>query len=159
MVSREEIQTAVDNAKEIMLDCGLNVDATVEDLIDWFDTELPVPDITLGAVLLDPLLVVHELVEIDEMLKMGFKLSKDVIMKNPIEVDDAHLKAAEIEMRIAHSIGAAEHIRDRIKDVESWCVDKALPERRKAEYKQLLTTVKDYLSDLERKTIREPSAS
>ncbi len=151
MVTREEIQAAVDKAKDLMLDCGLDVDATTVDLIDWFATDLPIPDITLGEVVMDPLLVVHELVEIDEMLKMGFTLAKDVIMRNPEKVEDAHLKAAEVEMRIASEIGAAEHIRDRIKDMERWCVDKALSEGRKAEYRRLLATTKEYLSDLERK--------
>ena len=157
MVTKEEIQAAVDKAKVLMTDCGLDVDSTADDLIDWFDTELPFPDITLGEVVLNPLLVVHELVEIDEMLKMGFTLTKDVIMKNPEEVDDAHLKAAEIEVRVAHSIGAAEHIRDRIKDMENWCVDKALSEDRKAGYRRLLATTKDYLFELEHKQPRRLS--
>jgi hypothetical protein len=157
MVTREEIQAAVDKAKELMLDCGLDVDATTEDLIEWFDTELPFPDITLGEVVMDPLLVVHELVEIDEMLKMGFTLAKDVIIKNPEKVDDAHLKAAAIEMKIAHSIGAAEHLRDRIGDIESWCVNKALSESRSADYRRLLKTTKDYLSELEHKQPRAPT--
>lgn len=157
MVSREEVHAAVDKAKELMLDCGLDVDATAEDLVEWFDTALPIPDITLGEVVLNPLLVVHELVEIDEMLKMGFALTKDVILKNPGKVDDAHLKAAEIEMRIAHSIGAIEHIKDRILDMESWCVDESLAECRRADYGRLLATTREYLSDLERKESRGPS--
>ena len=157
MATMEEIQAAVDKAKELMLDCGLDVDATTEDLIEWFDTELPFPDITLGEVVMDPLLVVHELVEIDEMLKMGFTLAKDIIKKNPEKVDDAHLKAAAVEMKIAHSIGAAEHLRDRIKDMEGWCVDKALSESRRADYRQLLTTTKNYLFELERRQPRGPS--
>jgi hypothetical protein len=157
MATREEIHAAVDKAKELMLDCGLDVDATTEDLIEWFDTELPIPDIALDDIVIDPLLVVHELVEIDEMLKMGLTLAKDIIKKNPEKVDDAHLKAAEIEMRIAHSIGAAEHLRDRIKDIESWCVNKALSESRRADYRRLLTTTKDYLSELEHKLPRGPS--
>jgi len=157
MATREEIHAAVDKARELMLDCGLDVDATEEDLIEWFDTELPIPDIALDDIVIDPLLVVHELVEIDEMLKMGLTLAKDIIKKNPEKVDDAHLKAAAIEMKIAHSIGAAEHLRNRIKDIESWCVDKALSESRRAEYSGLLTTTKDYLSELERKQPRGSS--
>jgi len=154
MVTREEIQAAVDKAKELMLDCGLDIDATTDDLIDWFDTDLPTPDITLGEVVINPLLVVHELVEIDEMLKMGLTLAKDIIKKNPEKVDDAHLKAAAVEMKIAHSIGAAEHLRDRMKDMEKWCVNKALSESRKADYRRLLTTTENYLSDLEHKQPR-----
>ena len=157
MATREEIQAAVDKAKELMLDCGLEVDAATEDLIEWFDTKLPIPDIALDDIVIDPLLVVHELVEIDEVLKMGLTLAKDIIKKNPEKVEDAHLKAAAIEMKIAHSIGAAEHLRDRIKDMESWCVDKALSESLRADYRRLLTTTKDYLSELERKQPRGPS--
>ena len=157
MATRGEIQAAVDKAKELILDCGLDVDATTEDLIEWFDTELPIPDIALDDIVIDPLLVVHELVEIDEVLKMGLTLAKDIIKKNPEKVEDAHLKAAAIEMKIAHSIGAAEHLRDRIKDMESWCVDKALSESCRADYRRLLTTTENYLSDLERKLPLEPS--
>ena len=70
MATRGEIQAAVDKAKELILDCGLDVDATTEDLIEWFDTELPITDIALDDIVIDPLLVAHELLEIDEMLKM-----------------------------------------------------------------------------------------
>jgi hypothetical protein len=157
MATRVEIDAAVSKAKELLLDSGIDVDSTTDDLIEWLDTELPIPDIALGDVVIDPLLVVHELVEIDELLKMGLTLAKDVIKKNPEKVDDAHLKAATIEMKIAHSIGAAEHLRARINDMESWCVDKALSESRKMEYRGLLKTAKNYLSELERKQPRESS--
>jgi hypothetical protein len=157
MATREEIQAAVVKAKELMLDCGLDVDATTEDLIEWFDTELPIPDIALDDIVIDPLLVVHELVEIDEVLKMGLTLAKDMIKRNPEKVDDAHLKAAAIEMKIAHSIGAAEHLRDRIGDIESWCVNKALSESRRADYRRLLKRTEDYLSELEHKQQHGPT--
>ena len=155
MATRDEIQAAVDKARELLLDSGIDVDATAEDLIEWLETELPIPDIALGDVLIDPLLVVHELVEMDELLKMGLTLAKDVIKNNPEKVDDAHLKAAAVEMKIAHSIGAAEHLRGRIKDMESWCVDKALSENRRANYCRLLTTAKNYLFELQRRQPRE----
>jgi hypothetical protein len=159
MATRAEIDAAVDKAKELLLDSGIDVDATTDDLIEWLDTELPIPDIALGDVVIDPLLVVHELVEIDELLKMGLTLAKDVIKRNPEKVDGAHLKAAAVEMNIAHSIGAAEHLRTRIKDMETWCVDKALSESRRAEYRGLLKTTEYYLFDLERKQPRGPSRS
>jgi len=151
MITKEEVQEAVDKAKELMLDCGLDVDITTDDLIEWLDTELPVPDIALRDIVVDPLLVVHELVEIDEMLKMGLTLAKDVIKKNPEKVDEAHLKAAAIEMKIAHSIGAVDHIRSRIKDIEGWCANMTLSEGRRADYRRLLLTTNGYLAELERK--------
>jgi hypothetical protein len=47
-------------------------------------------------------------------------------------------------------------LRERIKDMEGWCIDKALAESRIADYRRLLTT-EDYLSELEREQPREPS--
>jgi hypothetical protein len=149
MVTREEVQAAVDEAKQLMLECGIDSDVTTDDLIQWFETEVPIPDISLGEVILDPLLVVHELVEIDEILKMGLELTKDVIIKNPEKVDDAHLKAAAIEVMIANRIGAVKHLRKRIEDMEKWCVEKTLSDSRRAEYRRLMMVTKDLLSELE----------
>jgi hypothetical protein len=149
----DEVRSAVDNAKQLLTDCGVDIDVSAEQLWDWFDTELPVPDIELGDVVIDPLLVVHELVEIDEVLKMGLKLTKDVIIKNPERVDDAHIKAAEIELMVAKSIGAVDHIESRIKDMERWCVEGTLSELREKEYRQLLVQAKDYLRHLRRSRI------
>jgi hypothetical protein len=149
----DEVRSAVDNAKQLLTDCGVDIDVSAEQLWDWFDTELSVPDIELGDVVIDPLLVVHELVEIDEVLKMGLKLTKDVIIKNPERVDDAHIKAAEIELMVAKSIGAVDHIESRIKDMERWCVEGTLSELREKEYRQLLVQAKDYLRHLRRSRI------
>src|SRR5512137_753491 len=151
METREEIQGAVEKAKQLLLECGIDTDVTTDDLIQWFETEIPIPDISLGEVILDPLLVVHELVEIDEILKMGLEITKDVIIKNPKKVDDAHLKAAIVEAKIASSIGAVEHLRERVKEMEKWCVDETLPESRRVEYRHLMMDTKCLLSDLERK--------
>jgi len=147
-VTMDEVKSAVDNAKQLLTDCGVDIDISADQLWDWFDTELPVPDIELGDVVIDPLLVVHELVEIDEVLKMGLKLTKDVIIKNPEKVDDAHIKAAKIELMVAKSIGAVDHVEGRIKDMESWCVEETLSELRKKEYRKLLAQAKDYLRRL-----------
>jgi hypothetical protein len=149
----DEVRSAVDNAKQLLTDCGVDIDVSAEQLWDWFDTELSVPDIELGDVVIDPLLVVHELVEIDEVLKMGLKLTKDVIIKNPEKLDDAHIKAAEIELMVAKSIGAVDHIESRIKDMERWCVEGTLSELREKEYRQLLVQAKDYLRHLRRSRI------
>jgi len=145
MVSREEVDAAVEKAKEILSDCGIDLDTTADQLIDWFDTELPIPDIALGDVVLNPLLVVHELVEIDEVLKMGLEITKDVIIRNPEKVDDAHLKAAKVELMVARSLGAVEHLRERVKDMEKRCVDQTLAESRRAEYGRLVAEAKDHL--------------
>ena len=148
MVSMDEVRAAVDDAKRILGSCGVDVDVTADQLWDWFQTELPIPDIELGDVVLNPLLVVHELVEIDEVLKMGLTITKDVIIRNPEKVDDAHVKAARIEIMVAKAIGAADHLRMRISDIEKWCEDKSLTERRRAEYRELLVQTKECIDHL-----------
>ncbi len=41
--------------------------------------------------------MVHELVEIDEVRRMGLRITKDVIVRNMVRTNDAHLKAARVE--------------------------------------------------------------
>ena len=148
MVSMDVVRAAVDNARQLLRDCGIDVDVTADQLWDWFETDLPVPDIELGDVVVNPLLVVHELVEIDEVLKMGLTITKDVIIRNPEKVDDAHLKAARVELAVAEAISATEHIRELTKAIEKWCVDKALSEMRRAEYRHLLDEARESLARL-----------
>lgn len=50
MTTMNEVREAVDHAKEILEDCGMDVDATADQLWDWFETDLPVPDIEVGDV-------------------------------------------------------------------------------------------------------------
>lgn len=146
MVSMREVELAVDKAKQMLSDSGIDVDVTADQLWEWFETDLPFPDISLGEIVLNPLLVVHELVEIDEVLKMGLVITKDVIMRNPEKVDDAHLIAAKIELLVARNLGAAEHIKERIINIESWALDKTISEGRRADYHRLLAEAKDALS-------------
>ncbi len=147
----------MENAKVLLTNCGIDLDVTSDQLWDWFDTELPFPDIDLGDVIIDPLLVVHELVEIDEVLKMGLEISKDVITKNPHKVDDAHLEAAKVELMVAKTIGAYEHVGDRVQDIEKWCEEKSLSVGRRAEYRSLLADAKTFLSGRDRRPARNSS--
>jgi len=41
--------------------------------------------------------MVHELVEIDEVRRMGLRITKDVIVRNMVRTTDAPLKAARVE--------------------------------------------------------------
>ncbi|MDD1770530.1 MAG: hypothetical protein LUO79_05540 [Methanomassiliicoccales archaeon] len=147
MVAMQEVREAVDHAKEILEECGIDIDVTADQLWSWFETDLPFPDIELGEVIVDPLTVIHELVEIDEVLKMGLSITKDVIIKHPAQVDDAHWTAARVELKVAEMIGAFDHIEERIGSMEKWCVDHSLPEKRRAEYRQLLAEARSMLGE------------
>jgi hypothetical protein len=149
MVSMKEVEAAVDSAKGMLSESGIDLDVTADQLWEYFETDLPVPDISLGDVILNPFLVVHELVEIDEVLKMGLAITKYVIVRNPEKVDDAHLTAARIELMVAERFRATEHIRDRIGNIEKWTVDETLSEDRKTEYRRLLADAREALSRLQ----------
>ncbi len=143
----EEVREAVDRAKETLEDYGVPVDVTADQLWEWFETELPgVDNEELGEIIGNSLLVIHELVEIDEALKMGLAITKDVIVKNPDKIDTAHLRAAKVELAIAKAIGETEHIRDRCESMEQWCVDKAVSEANRVEYRKLLSEAKSFLA-------------
>jgi len=147
----EEVREAVDRAKDILGDCGINVDATADQLWQWFETELPGGDAEeLGGVVSNSMLVIHELVEIDEVLKMGLDITRDVIVKNPEKIDTAHLRAAQVELTVARALGEVDHIRDRCADIERRCVDETVSEVNKIEYAKLLSEAKSYIAGLAR---------
>jgi type IV secretory pathway protease TraF len=159
MISREEIEAGLDKAKELMADIGLDSDVTYEDFVGWFESEVPVPDVTIGEVVIDPLLVVHELAEIHEVLMMGLELSKEVLASNRDKVDTAHRKATATDLIVARSINAIEHIGRRANELEKSCANKTLPENVRAEYRRLLALTKQSLSDLEKKRLPSPPRS
>lgn len=106
----------------------------------WFEAGTPYDqDFGLNKVIAIPLIVVHELVEIENVKRMGLPLTRDVITKNLNKVDDAHIKAVQVELQLAESTKNTEHIRERLADVESWVKDPSItPENREA-YKRLHT--------------------
>ena len=148
VISKQQIEVAVDRAKDLMLQAGIDSDVTYDDFVDWFESEVPVPDIEIGDAVLDPLLVVHELAEIHEVLQMGLELSKEVLERNRDKVWAAHLKALATEMKVAKSVQAAEHMKSRLGTIQQCCMDSRLPSDLRSEYRKLLQTTKRALSDL-----------
>ena len=148
MVSIEEVRVAVEKAKEMLSDSGIDVEVTADQVWDWLETDLPTPDLEIGDVVLDPLVIVHGIIEIDELLKVGLSITKNLRLEHPENVEDAHLKAAKVELMVARAIGATEHLEERIKDIEQWSIDKTLTDRRRAEYEQLLAEAKRHLERL-----------
>ncbi len=96
--------------------------------------------------------MIHELVEIDEMLKLGVEMTKEAIAKHPDKVGAAHLRAARAELMVAKAVGATDHIRERCADLETWCMDKTMPESRREEFRALLEEAKADLQHLTTKT-------
>ena len=111
---------------------------TAEDLVQWFEADTPYDqDFGLEEAIAIPLIVVHELVEIENVKQMGLRLTKDVIINNLNKVDDAHLKATEIELQLAKSTKNVGHIRDRLKDINTWINDPSVTPENKESYRRL----------------------
>lgn len=120
---------AFSDAQALLAKAGVHTDTTLDDLRRWFLTDTPYPDIGLDQVLENRLLLVHEIVEINEVKKMGLGLGKDVIIKHNDPVYEAHLKAAEVEIELAIALKDNSHIRYRLDHIKSWCKDPLLPKR------------------------------
>jgi hypothetical protein len=155
MVRDAEIRIAVENARSLLGDHGYECRTTVEDFLLWFQADTPYDQGgEFDCVIQNPLLVAHELVEIENVRAMGLKLTKDVIVKNMQKVDDAHLKAARVEIELAFSLGNTQHVRERIVHVGMWIEDPSVSPGNKEQYRELREKALKTLTALEDATVR-----
>jgi hypothetical protein len=118
-----DLESALADGHRILERFGQPHRVSMSDFQRWFEANTPYPDITIEEVVLNPLLVVHEIVEICEFKKTGIALTKDVIVANLELVDEAHFKATEVELEIAFALGNTDHVIDRLQDVRAWGED------------------------------------
>ncbi|HUV61662.1 MAG TPA: hypothetical protein VMW71_05790 [Thermoplasmata archaeon] len=138
MTKSSEVNLAVEEAKQLLSDHGYNCTATAEDLQRWFEADTPFDeDFGLDEVLKNRLIVVHELVEIENVKRMGLTLTKDVIVKNLEKVDNAHMIAAEVELRLAASMKDVKHLRDRLENIRMWSEDDTVTPENKEKYRRM----------------------
>jgi len=151
MADLAKVQRVVSDTRRFLAEHGVECSSTADDLVAWFQADTPYPDITLDEVLDQPLLVVHELVEMDEVKKMGLKFTKDVILKNPEAVDRAHCLATLVELRMSMELGDVEHVRRRIESIASWIDDPLSTDECRAEYSRIYAIAKSMLETSSRK--------
>ncbi len=145
-----ELDRAVAEAKRLLSEHGYECQATAGDMILWFQADTPYDeDFGLDKVITRPLIVVHELVEIDNVKRMGIALTKNAIVDNIEKVDNAHLKAAEVELQIATFMGEAEHLRWRLEHIRMWSEDPSVTPSNRAKYKELLAKVAKTIESLD----------
>ena len=144
------LRDAVRQGRGTLRKFGFECSATVGDLRRWFSADTAYPDVSLREVLDHPLLVVHELVEIDEVKRQGLQLTKDVIVAHPDEVDAAHVRATEVEVRIAAALGNRRHLASRAKDIARWIDDPIVPREHRTRYRHLLADTRRRLQGLGR---------
>ncbi|HUU07300.1 MAG TPA: hypothetical protein VMW88_02685 [Thermoplasmata archaeon] len=150
MVDSEGIEEAVEEARWLLSKHGHDCRVTAMDVVRWFETDTVYDQNSgLDKVIVFPLLVVHELVEIENVKRMGLALTKDVIIRNPEKVDEAHLIAAGIELELAASMKDVKHLRWRLEHIRMWSEDPSVTPSNREKYKALLAKVTKTVEDLE----------
>ncbi len=117
-----------------------------KEFYDYMTGETSTGDtITIADVLDNTFLLVHEVVEISELKRMGLPTGSDTAVKFRTEVYGAHYAATEIELQYAASKRNLEWLRKRAYHAKSWLEDDAMPAhlvpRCKAILKQLAELV------------------
>lgn len=139
----DDFGRAVGEATELLRRHGYDYAILPDDLRRYAQADTFYPSaITWEEILKDELLVVHEVVEIAEMKRMGLEITKDVIVRNVDRVCEAHLRAAEVEIELARAMGNVAHIRDRLQVFGSWIEDRLVPPELKDEYEQAYARAK-----------------
>jgi hypothetical protein len=99
-----EIDVKIRHAREALKQFGYgSVDVSAEEFYDYMTGEIFSDDpTTLRDVLGNEYVMIHELVEIGELKKIGRKIDKHVIMETPkIPFYTAHFNAMETELKYA----------------------------------------------------------
>ena len=152
MADFTDIERAVSDGLKTLRSHGHSCDVTAADLELWFRADTPYPDIGIEDVMRNPLLVVHEIVEIDEIKKMGLDMGrKDVIISNLELVDKAHLKAARIEIEIAYAMKNRAHIAEMINAIGNWSKDPLVEPEMRARYAKMQQVAEGMLIQLDKK--------
>jgi hypothetical protein len=152
MTNAGDIQRAVSEGLKTLWSHGRSCDVSAADLERWFRADTQYPDIRIEDVIRNPLLVVHEIVEIEEVKKMGLDIGKkDVIISNLELVDRAHLKAAQIEIEIAYATKNRAHLAERIPDIGNWSKDPLVEPEMRAKYAKMHREARRMLHQLDKK--------
>ena len=153
--SRGRFREAVARGNALLARHGHPARGTAEDLRAWLRTDTPYPNPEPGDLLASPFLVVHEIVEIAEAKRRGLRITRDVIIRNMVTINDAHLVAAQAEFDIARKEGDTAHLALRFADLRSWCEDPLLTPVQKAAYERFRDIVQGWLDTANRATQTE----
>ncbi len=99
-----------------------------QELMDYLSAESYEEDlIGIDRILEDDLLLLHEIVEISELKRMGFAISPRILMKAYPKTYEAHLTALEVEIKVAAHLGRCDRLQGRISDLSTYLDDEYLP--------------------------------
>jgi hypothetical protein len=140
-VAKKKVIMRVRWGKKRLSEFDYPCNITADDLIRYFQTDTFYPDLGLSGILDNDWLVLHELVELQEIKRMGFRITKQFALRYNAEIENAHLKATEIECKIAFMAGDIAHLKKRLRHIKMWSRDSgpALSFRKK--YSALYTRI------------------
>jgi len=102
---------------------------SLKEFYDYMTGETPTGDaITIVDVLGNDFLIIHEIVEISELKKMGIPIHRRTIMTFHPKVYEAHYTAIEYELNYALDKKDYEWLKVRINHAKSWLEDDYLPQ-------------------------------
>jgi len=100
-----------------------------KEFYDYMTGETPTGDtITIIDVLGNDFLIIHEIVEISELKKMGIPIHRRTIMMFHPKVYEAHYTATEYELNYALDKKDYDWLKVRINHAKSWLEDDYLPQ-------------------------------
>lgn len=100
-----------------------------KEFYDYMTGETPTGDtITIVDVLGNDFLIIHEVVEISELKKMGIPIHRRTIMMFHPKVYEAHFTATEYELYYALDKKDYDWLKARINHAKSWLEDDYLPQ-------------------------------
>jgi hypothetical protein len=100
----------------------------LRELLDYLEGPTPTRDkITLEDILENRYLMVHEVVEVSELMRVGIPIGRKTITDHQPAVYDAHLRAAEVELTLAWEEGDHAWVELRLGHAEKWLTDPLLP--------------------------------
>ncbi len=126
MTTDTEVFASLRRGRKVLRDHGRTCRVSAKEFVRWLHTDTAYLNPTVDQVVHNLFFVVHELVEIKEVKRMGLRMTKEVIVKNPLAIAEAHLKAADVEFRIAYAMKDVNHLKMRVEDAKAWCEDPVL---------------------------------
>jgi hypothetical protein len=111
-----------------------------KEFYNYLTGETPTGDtITIADILGNEYLIIHEVVEISELKKMGIPINKQTAMITfPDRSYDTHYTATECELDYALNSKNFDWLEIRIKHARSWLEDEDLPQHLQPRYKALI---------------------
>ena len=126
-----DIEVAFRQNAELLEEAGIDEhDVLPEDLFEYFAGDTPTGDVTtIGDVLANRWLLLHEVVELKHLKLRGIGITRDVLWERYEDVLEAHVAATAIELKMALKYDDRKWIKSRVKVITSWLEDPDMPER------------------------------